>query len=304
MNEMKTIEQQIAELKVERNAVILVHNYQRGEVQDIGDFVGDSLELSRKAAASEAEVIVFCGVLFMAETAKILSPEATVLMPDINAGCPMANMATVRELRNMKRKHPDAAVVCYVNSSAEVKAESNVCCTSANAVKVVQSIPTDREIIFVPDRNLGAYVAEVTGRKMILWEGYCPTHERITPEHIFRLKEKRPAARVVVHPECVAEAIALADMVGSTSGILKYCHGSNAHEFIIGTEVGIIHRLKKENPGKIFHRVSDAADCPDMKLTTLEKILWSLQDMEYEVTLAENVRVAAKRAIEQMLEIA
>ncbi len=304
MNRDRTIQKQIAELKVERNAVILAHNYQCGEVQDIGDFVGDSLELSRKAAASEAEVIVFCGVLFMAETAKILSPEATVLMPDINAGCPMANMVTVRELRDMKQKHPDAAVVCYVNSSAEVKAESDVCCTSANAVNVVRSIPPEKEIIFVPDRNLGAYVTSVTGREMILWNGYCPTHQRILPEHILKLKREHPATKILVHPECVADTIALADMVGSTSGILKYCHESDAHEFVIGTEVGIIHRLRKENPDKVFHRVSDAADCPNMKLTTLEKVLWSLQDMEYEITLAEEVRVRAKRAIEQMLEIA
>ena len=297
------IEDRIARLKRERNAVILVHNYQPGPIQDIGDYVGDSLDLSRKAAASTADVIVFCGVLFMAETAKILSPNATVLMPDLNAGCPMANMITARQLRNAKAKHPDALVVCYVNSSAEVKAESDVCCTSANAVDVVRSIPDQKEIIFVPDRNLGAYVASVTGRKLILWDGYCPTHQRILPDHILKLKTEHPDAKVLVHPECPAQTIALADHVGSTSGILKYCQQSDASEFIIGTELGIIHRLAKENPAKTFYRVSEFADCPDMKLTTLEKLLWSLQDMQYEVTLPEPIRQRAERAIVTMLDL-
>ena len=303
MTRALTIEDEIARLKAQRRAVILVHNYQRPDVQDIGDFVGDSLELARRAAQSRAEVIVFCGVLFMAETAKILSPDATVLMPDPNAGCPMANMVTARELRNAKTAHPDAVVVCYVNSSAEVKAESDVCCTSANAVKVVRSIPPDKPVLFIPDRNLGAYVERVTGRDLILWEGYCPTHQRILPEHVLRLKQEHPAAKVIVHPECVGPTIDLADEVASTSGILKYCRESSAREFIIGTEIGILHRLRKESPAKTFYQVSSVADCPNMKLTTLEKVLWSLQDMQYEITVPVDVRLRAKRAIDRMLEI-
>ncbi|GAG00765.1 unnamed protein product, partial [marine sediment metagenome] len=231
-----SIEDKIRELKAERNAVILVHNYQPGEVQDIGDFVGDSLELSRRAAKTDAEVILFCGVHFMAETAKILSPDKTVIMPDPNAGCPMANMVTVRELREMKRKHPDAVVVTYVNSSAAVKAESDVCCTSANAVKVVASVPKEKEVLFVPDRNLGHYVSRQLGRELILWNGYCPTHQRMLPQHVAAMKQRHPDALVTVHPECVAETIDLADHVGSTSGILEFCAQSDAKEFIIGTE--------------------------------------------------------------------
>ena len=298
-----SIEERIADLKRRRHAVILVHNYQRGEVQDIGDFVGDSLELSQKAAASRADVIVFCGVFFMAETAKILSPEATVLMPDPNAGCPMANMVTPRELLRAKEQHAKAFVVCYVNSSAQVKAMSDICCTSANAVKVVNSVPKDRPILFIPDRNLGAYVQEMTGRELILWEGYCPTHQRILDEHILKLKTEHPRAKVVVHPECTSAVIAVADEVASTSGILRYCRESTAGEFIIGTEIGIVHRLKKENPGKVFYQVSALADCPNMKLTTLEKVLWSLEDMVYEVTVPADVAEGARRAINRMLEL-
>jgi len=297
------LEDEIIRLKHERHALILVHNYQRPEVQNIGDHVSDSLELSRIAARADAPVILFCGVLFMAETAKILSPAATVLVPDINAGCPMANMVTPRELAQAKATHPDAVVVCYVNSSAEVKAASDVCCTSANAVQVVNSIPAEKTILFIPDRNLGAYVARVTGRPLVLWPGYCPTHQRILPEHLLKLKAEHPDAKVVVHPECVTETITLADVVASTSGILKFCRESSAREFIIGTEIGILHRLRKESPTKTFHQVSTMADCPNMKLTTLEKILWSLQDMQYEITVPEDIRLRAKRAIDRMLEI-
>ncbi|HUU44079.1 MAG TPA: quinolinate synthase NadA, partial [Planctomycetota bacterium] len=265
-----TIEARIAELKAGRNAVILVHNYSRGDVQDVGDFVGDSLGLSREAARTRARVILFCGVHFMAETAKIISPDKLVIVPDLNAGCPMANMVTVRELRAMKQKHPDAVVVTYVNSSAAVKAESDVCCTSANAVQVVASIPADREILFVPDRNLGRWVAHETGREMILWDGYCPTHQRIVPDQVRRVKAQHPQALFVCHPECPWETIELADHVGSTTGILRFCAGSDAREFIIGTEIGLLHRLQQESPGKTFHMLTALADCPNMKLNTLE----------------------------------
>ena len=299
-----TIQERIADLKHRRNAVILVHNYQRGEVQDIGDFVGDSLGLSRQAAKTPADVIVFCGVHFMAETAKIISPRKTVLIPDPNAGCPMANMVTVRELREAKKRHAGAAVVTYVNSSAAVKAESDVCCTSANAVKVVASIPKDRSVLFVPDRNLGAWVEGRLGRKLILWDGYCPTHQRILPEFVAKLKREHPEAVVVVHPECTRETIALADHVASTTGILKFCRESPAKEFIIGTEVGILHRLRRENPTKTFYEVSPLCDCPNMKLTTLEKVLWSLEDMVYEVTVPDDILAKARLALERMLAIA
>jgi quinolinate synthase len=298
-----TIEERIRELKKERGAVILVHNYQRGDVQDVGDFVGDSLGLSRQAAKTDADVILFCGVHFMAETAKILSPDKMVLVPDLNAGCPMANMVTARELRDMKKLHPDAVVVTYVNSTAAVKAESDICCTSANAVKVVDSVPKDKEVLFVPDRNLGRYVEMRLGRKLLLWDGYCPTHQRILPEHVTRLKAQHPAAVVVVHPECVTETIKLADHVASTAGILRFCAQSHAKEFIIGTEIGLLHRLRKESPHKTFYEVSAFADCPNMKLTTLEKALWSLEDLVYEVTVPQEVMGKARVALQRMLEV-
>ena len=293
----------IRQLQRERHAVLLVHNYQRGEVQDIGDFVGDSLGLSQQAAQTGADVIVFAGVYFMAETAKIICPDKTVLIPDEHAGCPMANMVTVRELRHTKAEHPDAAVVCYVNSTAAVKAESDVCCTSANAVKVVASIPEDREILFVPDTHLGRYVSKQLGRDMILWPGYCPTHQRILPEHLAALKAQHPRARIVVHPECLEDVCEMADRVASTTGILDFCRESDHDAFIVGTEVGILHRLRKENPGKTFIHATCFADCPNMKLCTLEKILWSLEDMEHQVTVPDVVADKARNAIQRMLEI-
>ena len=294
----------IESLKKERNAVILVHNYQRGEVQDVGDFLGDSLALSQEAARTEADVILFCGVHFMAETAKLLNADKTVLMPDPNAGCPMANMLTVRELIERKEEHPDAAVICYVNSTAAVKAESDICCTSANAPKIMASIPEDREVLFVPDKHLGRWAAEQLGRKnVILWDGYCPTHQRILPEEIEVRKGQHPNARVLVHPECTEETIALADHVGSTSGILKYCRESDAKEFIIGTEIGILHRLRQENPDKTFYPVTEIADCPNMKLNTLQKLVWSLEDMVYEVDVPDDIADKARRSIERMLEL-
>jgi quinolinate synthase len=293
----------IRRLEEERRAVILAHNYQIGEVQDIADFVGDSLGLSQTAAKTNAEVILFCGVHFMAETAKILAPEKTVLMPDMNAGCAMANMITSRQLEEMKKRHPGAVVVCYVNCTAQIKALSDYCCTSANAVKVVQAIPREKEIIFVPDKYLGDYASKQANRKMILWEGYCPTHRRILTEDILKKKAQYPKAEVLVHPECTPDVIAMADRVLSTSGICRHAKESEAEEFIIGTEIGILHRLEKENPHKKFYPASDLADCPNMKLNNLEKILWSLEDMLYPIEVPPETIRRARRSIDRMLEI-
>jgi len=292
----------IGELKEKRKAVILAHNYQLGEVQDIADFVGDSLELSQKAAKTDGNVIVFCGVHFMAETASILCPDKVVLLPDMGAGCLMANMITAERLREKKKEHPQAVVVCYVNSTAEVKAESDICCTSANAVQVVESLDA-REILFVPDQYLGHYVSSKTGKKMILWPGFCPTHVRIRPEMIKRLKQEYPQAKVVVHPECIPETIALADEVLSTGGMCRYARRDEVHEMMVGTEVGIIHRLRKENPVKRFIPISEQAICPHMKLITLERVLWSLEEMSPEVKVPEEIRPRAKAAVDRMLEV-
>jgi len=296
--------EEIQRLKRERKAIILAHNYQLGEVQDIADFVGDSLELSQKAAATDAEVIVFCGVHFMAETASILCPDKKVLLPDIHAGCPMADMITADGLRQKKKEHPGATVVCYINSSAEVKAESDVCCTSANAVRIVDKLADEREILFVPDQYLGHYVSTKTGRRMILWPGFCPTHIRIKAQDIIRLREEHPRAKVVVHPECRPEVIALADEVLSTGGICRFAATAEAQEVIVGTELGIIHRLRKENPNKRFIPVSEQAVCPRMKLITLENILWTLEEMAPEVKVPEDIRLRAKAAVDKMLEVA
>jgi quinolinate synthase len=301
-NQLNPIVERILKLKNEKNAVILVHNYQRPEVQDIGDFVGDSLELSQKAAATDADVILFCGVHFMAETASILSPEKTVLLPDSRAGCPMADMITAEQLRQKKKEHPKATVVTYVNSSAEVKAESDYCCTSSNGVKVVRSLEND-EIIFVPDQYLGDYIARKTGKKLTLWPGYCPTHVRILAEDIIRQKEKYPKAKVVVHPECRPEVIALADEALSTSGIIRYAARDDVSELIVGTEVEILHRLSKENPGKTFIPASEKAVCPNMKRITLEKMLNSLETMSPQIKVPENIRVKARAAVDRMLAI-
>ena len=295
--------EKIARLKKSRNAVILVHNYQLGEIQDIGDFVGDSLELSQKAAKTDADVIVFCGVHFMAETASILCPDKIVLLPEVHAGCPMANMITAPRLVEEKKKHPGVKVVCYVNTTAAVKAESDICCTSSNAVKIVQTFPKDQEIMFVPDQYLGAYAASQTGRKMILWPGYCPTHARILASDIARLKIEYPHAKVVVHPECRSETNALADAVLSTGGIIKFAHETDAQEIIVGTEIGILYRLRKENPGKRFIPVSEQAVCPRMKLTTLESVLFSLENMTHQIKVPERIRLKAKAAVDKMLAV-
>ncbi|HIE17739.1 MAG TPA: quinolinate synthase NadA [Dehalococcoidia bacterium] len=298
----KELAERILSLKERRNAVILAHNYQLGEVQDIADFVGDSLELSQNAAKTDANVIVFCGVHFMAETASILCPGKTVLLPDMNAGCPMAEMITAEQLRRKRGENPGATVVCYINSTADVKAESDVCCTSANAVRVIESLGAD-DILFVPDQYLGHYISTKTGRKMALWPGFCPTHARILPEHITRAREEYPGAKVVVHPECTPGVIALADEVMSTSGMVRFARRDDIAEMIVGTELGIVYRLKKENPGKRFIPASEQAVCPNMKLITLEKILWSLEKMTPEVKVSGEIRLRAKAAVDRMLEI-
>lgn len=294
--------ERILRLKREKNAVILAHNYQLGEVQDIADFVGDSLGLSQNAAKTTAEVIVFCGVHFMAETASIICPDKTVLLPDRHAGCPMANMITAAQLRQKKKELPGATVVCYINSTAKVKAESEICCTSANAVKVVESLDSE-EILFVPDQYLGHYISTKTSKKMNLWPGYCPTHVRIQPQDISRIKQEYPQAKVVVHPECRPEVIALADEVLSTGGMIRYAKREDVSEMVVGTEIGIIHRLRKENPGKKFIPVSEQAVCPNMKLITLEKILWALEEMRPQVKVPEATRLKAKTAVDKMLAI-
>lgn len=299
----KTLSEKIKQLKQQRNAVILAHNYQAGEVQDIADFVGDSLGLSRQAAATKADVIVFCGVHFMAETAKILSPQKTVLLPDKHAGCPMADMINAEQLCELKIQHPEAIVVCYVNSTAEVKAESDYCCTSGNAVEVVSSLPADKDIIFVPDKYLGQYTAEKTGRKLILWPGYCPTHANIKADDIKKAKEANPDAVIMAHPECPLFIRELADQILSTSGMLKFAAKSSANKFIIATEAGIIYTLKKQNPEKEFILASPRAICTNMKRINLEKIVWSLEDMQYKITVPDDIVAKAKKSLDRMLSI-
>jgi len=300
--EQHSIQSEIRTLLRERNAVLLAHNYMRDEVQEIADITGDSLALSIEAARTDAEVIVFCGVHFMAESASILAPEKTVLLPRLDAGCPMADMVTIQSLRELKARLPGVPVVTYVNSSAAVKAESDICCTSANAVKVVQSLDDD-EIIFAPDRNLGHYISGFTNKRFHLWEGYCPTHERLRPEVVQALKQSNPDAPFICHPECNPAVVALADHVCSTTGMYDYCRTSSARRFIIGTEAGILWRLKLENPDKEFILASPALVCPNMKLTSLEDVLESLRTMQPVVKVPEEVRIPAKHALERMLAI-
>ena len=291
---------EILKLKAGRNAVILAHNYQLPDVQDIADFTGDSLELARKATEIHAAVIVFCGVHFMAETAAILNPGKTVLMPDAHAGCPMADMLTAAQLREFKVQHPGAKVVCYVNSTAEVKAESDCCCTSGNAAKIVSHY-ADQEVLFVPDQHLGSVVEEQLGRKLILWPGYCPTHARINPKDITALKAAHPRALALAHPECPKPVRLVADHILSTGQMCKFVQENPAAEFIIATEEGLIHRLKKDNPAKTFYRVSPFAVCPNMKRNTLEKVLFCLRDMQPAVAVDPAIAARARRAIAQML---
>jgi quinolinate synthase len=296
------IHDEILRLKEDRHAIILAHNYQPAEVQDIADLTGDSLELSRAAATMDGDVIVFCGVDFMAETAAIISPEKTVLLPAEDACCPMADMITADELKLVKSRHPEAAVVCYVNTAAEVKAESDICCTSSNAVKVVNSLK-ENKIIFVPDRNLGLYTQRFTKKEILPWEGFCSVHDQITPDDVRKAHDLHPGAIILVHPECRPEVIDLADHVASTSGIIRQVCNSAEKEFIIGTEVGILHRLIRECPTKQCYPLSSAAICRNMKKTDLNKIRNALISLQPRITVPEEIAHRARCAIERMLAV-
>jgi quinolinate synthase len=293
----------IQELKTKCNAVILAHNYQSDEIQDLADFAGDSLGLSIQASQTDAEVIVFCGVRFMAETAAILSPGKKVLMPEPNAGCPMADMITAEQLRDLKQQHPGALVVCYVNSTAEVKAESDYCCTSGNAVEVVRSLPADKQILFVPDQHLGQFVRERTGRDIVLWPGYCSTHVRIAENDIREARKKYPEAVIMAHPECSEPVKDLADELLSTGQMLKFVETSKATQFIVATEIGILHPLKKVRPDAEFVPASIRGVCPNMKKTTPEKLLASLENLQYEITVPQEIAERARKSLERMVEI-
>ena len=327
MNDQSNVREGILRLKKDLNAIILAHNYQRPEVQDIADITGDSLELSRAAARTDFKVIVFCGVHFMAESASILSPDKTVLLPEMAAGCPMADMVTVDgprttkrdvfqelygitfqfpdeyTLRDIKREHPGVPVVAYVNTSAAVKAESDICCTSSNVVKVVESLKEDT-VICIPDRNLSAFAAKRTKKKIIAWDGFCNVHHvQLTLEDVTRARTEHPGALLVAHPECPPEVQDLADHITSTSGMLRYCKESPNREFIIATEEGLLHRLRKDSPDKQFFLLSRKMVCPNMKRTHLSSVLAAMERMQYVITVPDEVRVKAKRALDRMLEI-
>jgi quinolinate synthase len=300
--DIPAVQAEIRALAEAKGAVILAHNYQRPEVQDVADFTGDSLGLSRQAASSQAKLIVFCGVHFMAETAAILSPDRPVILPDLNAGCPMADMVDVEGLQSLKEEHPGAVVVSYVNTSAAVKAISDVCCTSANAVQILQSVPAGREIIFTPDENLGSWAAKKAGRDVILWPGFCPTHVWIKVSHVEEARAAHPEAKVVVHPECEPEVSALADAVLSTSGMIRFCREDDAKEYLIGTELGMLYRLSKDCPGKRFYPITEVSVCRNMKLTTLDKVLEALRTEAPVVAVEPEIRAKALRAVERMVE--
>ena len=303
MTDPRELHDEIKRLTAERDAVVLAHNYQRGEVQDVADFVGDSLGLSRQAAATEADIIVFAGVHFMAETAKILSPDKTVLMPEPRAGCPMADMMTGAQLATWREQHPGVPVVTYVNSSADVKALSDVCCTSANAVEVVRSLDAAR-VLFGPDRNLASWVARSLPQvEVIAWEGYCPTHDEVTPQQVADARERHPSAAVIVHPECRPGVVDLADAVLSTSQMLRYAADSPADEFIVVTEEGLLHALAKAAPGKRFVNLAPRMLCPNMKVTTLEKVRDCLRDRSGAIEVAETTRLSALAAVERMVAL-
>ncbi len=325
-DDLSSLREEISALKKRRNAIILAHNYQRDEVQEIADYTGDSLELSRTAATIDCETIVFCGVHFMAESASILSPDKTVLLPESGATCPMADMIEVASsrkvwktfpgytvqpsfsfpheftLRDIKARYPGVPVVAYVNTTAEVKAESDICCTSANVVKVVESLPDDR-VICIPDRNLSLWAQRNTKKQIISWDGFCHVHDRVTTDDVLKARRNHPGALFMAHPECRLEVLELADHVTSTSGMLRYANSSEAKEFIVGTELGLMYRLKGENPGKVFHPLRTDMICPNMKKTTLKSILRALKDMEKVIKVPEEIRVPAKRALDRMLEI-
>ena len=326
MADINILREKILSLKKKRNAIILAHNYQRDEIQDIADFIGDSLELSRTASSIRCDVIVFCGVNFMAESASILSPEKTVLLPEIRACCPMADMITVGEprelrtqfpgykftdgyiypanftLRDMKKLNPGVPVVAYVNTTADIKAESDICCTSANGVKIVESLNSDK-VICIPDRNLAGWIAKNTKKQIIAWDGFCHVHHRVTVDDVIRARQEHPDALVIAHPECRIEVLEISDHVTSTSGMLRFASSSSAKEFIIGTEIGLLYRLRKENPEKSFYPLRKDMICPNMKKTTLNSVLNVLETMTNIIKVPEEIRIPAKRALDKMLEI-
>jgi len=300
---LSVLQKEIRQLLKEKNAVLLAHYYQRAEIQEIADILGDSLALSMEAARTDAEVLVFAGVHFMAESASILSPDKTVLLPKPDAGCPLADMITPEKLLTARKNHPHAAVVTYINSSAAIKAMSDICCTSANAVKIVNSLRDAKEILMVPDGNLACYVAGLTDKKIIPWDGYCPVHHHLTVEDVLKRKEKYPRATFAAHPECRPEVLALADYVGSTTGIIRYAGQEGFKEMLVGTEQGVFYQLKKQNPGKTFIPISDQMICADMKKITLQDIIAAITEMKTVVKVPEEVRIPAKKALDRMLAI-
>jgi len=300
---LSDLQSEIRALLHERNAILLAHYYQREEVQEIADILGDSLALSIEAARTNADVIVFAGVHFMDESASIISPDKTVLLPHLGAGCPLADKITPASLAEARKKYPDAAVVTYINSSAEIKAHSDICCTSANAVKVVNSLTDARQILMIPDGNLARYTARFTDKEIIPWEGYCPFHHFVLPEEVARAKAEHPGALFIAHPECNEAVVAMADFVGSTSAMIEFCRKTDVREIIVGTEIGIMTALKKQNPEKIFISPSESLVCQTMKLITLENILASLKTMTPVIKVPEAIRIPAKRALDRMLAV-
>ena len=302
MNEQEQITSEINKLREQRNAIILAHNYQRPEVQDIADYTGDSFGLSQQAASTDADVIVFCGVHFMAETAYILAPDKTVVMPDDKAGCPLADMITVEALLQRKKELPDHTVVSYINTSAAVKAHSDICCTSSNAVKVIESVPDDK-VLYVPDKNLALWANETTDKEIAIWPGFCPTHHYIKPGHIKELKEKYEGAEFMCHPECIPDVTKLADFVGSTSAMFRYGKQSKAPTIIVGSEIGMLHKLQKDSPEKKFLLANKQVVCPNMKRTTLKKVRDVLQNLEPKIKVEESIRKKALVSVQRMLEV-
>lgn len=296
----RLLKERILQLKKERNAIILAHYYQRDEIQEIADFRGDSFLLAQKAASTDADVIVFCGVHFMGESAKILAPNKTVIIPDERAGCPMADMVNVDGLKKLKAQHPNAKVVAYINTSAEVKAETDICCTSANAIKVIESVDAD-EVIWVPDKNLGDYVQKHTNKKLIIWEGYCNTHDMLTVRDVEEMKAQHPNAQFVVHPECRPEVVKLGDFVGSTTAIIKYCKESDCQEFIVGTEDGTGYQLRLDSPHKTFHFATKYLVCPNMKVNNLKKVAKCLETLSPQIYVPPHIADQARLSLERML---
>jgi quinolinate synthase len=299
---------EIERLKKEKNAIVLAHYYQEPDIQDVADYIGDSLGLAQKAEKTDADIIVFAGVHFMAETAKILNPEKKVLLPDLKAGCSLADSAPPELFRQFKAKHPDHIVISYINCTADIKALSDIICTSSNAQKIVESVPADQKIIFAPDKNLGSYLIKKTGRDMVLWNGACMVHEIFSLEKITRLKVRHPHAKIIAHPECEEPILRIADYIGSTTGLLKYTQEDNSKEYIVATETGILHQMQKSSPGKTFipappDNSCACNDCPHMKLNTLEKLYLCMEYETPEITMDEQLRTAARKPIERMLEI-